>query len=154
MLEKSFGNRKADVIYRERVGAYGIGFSAEGKIPVAMTHLYNGEAGYFLLGGGIEKDETHRECIIRESLEEAGLRVFPKELVCKGDYYHVIEQTKTDFHGVGYFYYMEIGTVVSEPIEPDHHLVWLTIDEAREKLFLPHQIWAVEQVYEKYRNEG
>lgn len=154
MLEKSFGNRKADVSYRERVGAYGIGFSAEGKIPVAMTHLYNGEMGYFLLGGGIEKDETHRECIIRESLEEAGLRVIPKELVCKGDYYHVIEQTKTDFHGIGYFYYMEIGAVVSKPTEPDHYLVWLTMEEIREKLFLPHQIWAVEQVYEKCRKKG
>ena len=53
MIEKTFGIKKTDAIYKERIGAYGIGFSADGKIPVAMTHLYNGEKGYFLLGGGI-----------------------------------------------------------------------------------------------------
>nr|WP_302020836.1 NUDIX domain-containing protein [uncultured Acetatifactor sp.] len=146
MLEKTFGIKKPDTIYKERTGAYGIGFSADGKIPVAMTHLYNGEIGYFLLGGGIENNESHIDCIIREALEEAGLSVMPQELVCKGDYYHWIEQTKTDFHGVGYFYYMEIGDIVSEPTEPDHYLVWLTFEQIKEKLFLPHQIWAVEQV--------
>ncbi len=147
MLSKSFGCRKDGVIYKERVGAYGIGFSEDGKVPVAMTHLYNGEKGYFLLGGGIDNNENHKDCIIRETLEEAGLAVVPKELICMGDYYHFIEQTKTDFHGIGYFYFMEIGDVVSSPTEPDHYLVWLTIDEIKEKLFLPHQIWAVEQAY-------
>ena len=150
MLEKTFGTKKTNVTYKERTGAYGIGFSADWKIPVAMTHFYNGKEGYFLLGGGIEKDENHADCIIRECLEEAGLSVNPQNLVCNGDYYHFIEQTKTDFHGIGYFYYMEIGDVVSEPTEPDHCLVWLTLDEIREKLFLPHQIWAVEEVYKIY----
>lgn len=150
MLEKTFGNKKDNVVYKERTGAYGIGFSLDGKIPVAMTHLYNGEKGYFLLGGGIDNDETHLECIIRESLEEAGLHVVPKDFVCKGDYYHVIESTKTDFHGIGYFYYMEIGNIISKPTEPDHFLVWLSFDEIKEKLFLPHQIWAVEQAYKLF----
>ena len=146
MVERTFGVKKANTMYKERVGAYGIGFSADGKIPVAMTHLYNGEKGYFLLGGGIEDHEKHEDCIIRENLEEAGLSVLPKEFVCKGDYYHFLEPTKTDFHAIGYFYYMEIGNVISEPSEPDHHLVWLTPEEIKQKLFLPHQIWAVEQV--------
>lgn len=47
MLEKTFGIKSLNAIYKERTGAYGIGFSADGKIPVAMTHLYNGEKGYF-----------------------------------------------------------------------------------------------------------
>ncbi|MFV0552140.1 MAG: NUDIX domain-containing protein [Anaerorhabdus sp.] len=147
MLEKTFGYKKENVLYKERTGAYGIGFSVDGKIPVTMTHLYNGEKGYFLLGGGIENNETHSNCIIRESLEEAGLSVIPKDLICKGDYYDFIEQTNTDFHGIGYFHYIEIGAVLSEPTEIDHYLVWLTVDEIKEKLFLPHQIWAVEQAY-------
>lgn len=154
MLEKTFGNKKENITYKERTGAYGIGFSADGKIPVAMTHLYNGEKGYFLLGGGVEDNESHHKCIIRESLEEAGLNVEPKKFVCKGDYYHFIEQTKTDFHGIGYFYYMEIGDVVAQPTEPDHYLKWLTIDEIRENLFLPHQIWAVEETYRVFRKRA
>ena len=150
MVEKTFGYKNPDVFYKERVGAYGIGFSDDGKVPVAMTHLYNGEIGYFLLGGGIEKNEEHGDCIKRECLEEAGLSVTPKEFICKGDYYHFIEQTKTDFHGIGYFYSMEIDEVVAQPTEPDHFLIWLTIEETREKLFLPHQIWAVEEIYKAF----
>ncbi len=150
MIEKTFGNKKTNVFYKERVGAYGVGFNNDGKIPVAMTHLYNGEKGYFLLGGGIENNEKHVECIKRECLEEAGLSVTPKDYICKGDYYHFIEQTKIDFHGIGYFYYMEINDVVAEPTEPDHFLVWLTIEEIREKLFLPHQVWAVEEIYKVF----
>lgn len=45
---------------------------------------------------------------------------------------------------------MEINDVIADPTEPDHFLVWLTIDEAKEKLFLPHQIWAIEQAYKLY----
>ena len=146
MIEKTFGNKKPDVFYEERVGAYGIGFNDDRKVPVAMTHLDNGEKGYFLLGGGVEENEKHTDCIKRECLEEAGLSVTPKNFICKGDYFHFVEQTKTDFHGIGYFYFMDIGEVVARPTEPDHFLVWLTIDEIKEKLFLPHQIWAVEEL--------
>lgn len=150
LLEKTFGYKKSNIVYKERVGAYGIGFDNEGKTPVVMTDLYNGQRGYFLLGGGIDNGEKHADCIIRECLEEAGLSVIPKGFICKGDYYYFIEHTKTDLHGMGYFYYMVINGVITEPSEPDHLLVWLTIDEIREKLFLPLQIWAVEQAYKLY----
>ncbi len=140
-------------MYKERIGAYGIGFDDDGNIPVVMTHLDDGQEGYFLLGGGIDNGEAHSDCIIRECLEEAGLSVIPKDFVCRGDYHQFIEQTNTSFHGIGYFYYMEVGKVIAEPSEPDHYLVWLTIDEVRERLFLPHQIWAVEQVHRLMRHE-
>lgn len=39
MIEKTFGNKKSDVCYVERVGAYGIGFSEDSKVAVAMTDL-------------------------------------------------------------------------------------------------------------------
>lgn len=150
MIEKTFGQKEPNRYYTERVGAYGVGFDNSGKIPVIMTHLYNGKEGYFLLGGGIDNDETHSKCIERECLEEAGLKVNPLNFVCKGDYYHYIEQTKTFFHGIGYFYYIQIDKVVASPTEPDSHLVWLTIDEVKEKLFLPHQIWAVEEIHKVF----
>lgn len=150
IIEKTFGEKNNDVIYTERTGAYGIGFNNDGKIPVAMTHLYNGEEGYFLLGGGIDNGESHLDCIIRECLEEAGLSVTPKDFICKGDFYKLIELDETYFHGIGYFYFIEINEVVAKPTEPDHCLKWLSIDEARKKLFLPLQIWAVEQAYSVY----
>ena len=150
MLEKTFGNKKNGIVYNDRVGAYGIGFNGKGKTAVVRTPLYNGQTGYFLLGGGIEKNENHAECIMRECLEEAGLSVTPKDFVCKGDFYYYIEETQTNLHGTGYFYYMLVNEIVAEQTELDHSLVWLSIDEIREKLFLPSQIWAVEQVYKLY----
>ena len=150
MIEKSFGFRKSDVVYKERIGAYGVGFDSNGKIPVVMTHIRNGETAYFLLGGGVENNEEQTDCVIRECIEEGGLSVKPKDFVCKGDFFQFIEKIKLDFHAIGYFYYMEINGIVAEPTEPDHFLVWLTINEAKEKLFLPHQIWAVEEIYKKY----
>jgi len=151
LLEKTFGYMKPNTVYTERIGAYGVGFDQDGRIPVVMTHLHSGQEGYFLLGGGLDNGEGHADCIIRECLEEAGLSVTPKHFVCKGDYYHFAEHMATNFHGIGYFYYMDINEVVKEPSEPDHYLVWLTMDEIRDKLFLPHQVWAVEQVHESMR---
>lgn len=153
MKEKTFGYKKPNVIYKERTGAYGVGFREDEKIPVAVTPLLNGEPGYFLLGGGIEKNENHFDCIKRESLEEAGLDVVAKELICKGDEYHVIEETNTDFHGIGYFYYMDVNKVVASPTEIDHSLAWLTMEEIKRKLFLPHQVWAVEEIYKYYLSQ-
>lgn len=150
MKEKTIGIKEPNKEYTDRVGAYGVGFDKDGRIPVAKTHLYDGSDGYFLLGGGLENDEPYDICIKRECLEEAGLKVKPINLVCKGDFYHFIEYSKIYFHGIGYFYYMEIDKVVADPTEPDHQLAWLTIDEIREKLFLPHKIWSVEEIYKEY----
>lgn len=150
MLEKTFGHNNPGIAYQDRIGAYGIGFDNQGRIPVTMTHLNNRQKAYFLLGGGVNQHESHEDCIKRECIEEAGLNVIPKELICKSDFYQILDETQTGFHGIGYFYYMELGEVIAKPTEPDHHIIWLTIDEIREKLFLPHQIWAVGQVYKLY----
>lgn len=40
---------------------------------------------------------------------------------------------------------------LSEPTETDHYLVWLTFEQTKEKLFLPHQIRAIEQIHNIYR---
>lgn len=97
MIEKTIAQKEPTKKYTERVGAYGVGFNENGKIPVVRTPLYNGKEGYF--------------------------------------------------------YYMEIDKVVAKPTEPDHHLVWLTVDEVKEKLFLPHQIWAVAEIYKTFEKK-
>lgn len=65
--------KKTTLYIKERIGAYGIGFSKEGKIPVIMKSLADGNKRYYLLGGGIENGETQEECLKRECLEEVGL---------------------------------------------------------------------------------
>jgi 8-oxo-dGTP diphosphatase len=145
ILEKSFGEKLPDIYYRDRIGAYGIAFDNENRIPVVKT-----STGFFLLGGGIEKDETHEECIKRECLEEAGLIVEVKEFICKGDKYHWSDTLKYYMHGIGYFYNVEVIKKDDIQTEADHRVVWLTVDECCEKLFLEHQAWAVRQAASLY----
>ncbi len=155
MLEKTFGTKKEGKIYQKRIGVYGIGIDENGKIPIIRVLRGNDEYSYALLGGGIEDNENHDACIVRECLEEAGLQVLPKTCVCKGNCYHHSFNRKHYLYSIGYFYYIEIQNIIAKPIEVDHELVWMTVDEAKEKLSLPHQSWAVEEIYkEGYKNES
>ena len=140
MLEKSFGKKIKEIEYKDRVGAYAIIFDRNARVAVVQT-----STGYFLLGGGLDNNETHEVCIKRECLEEAGLSVVVKDFICKGDKYHWSDTLQYYMHGIGFFYITDIVEKVSEPIEKDHELVWLKIDDCYEKLFLEHQAWAVRQ---------
>lgn len=139
MIEKSFGEKIDGIAYKDRVGAYAIIFDQDNRLPIVKT-----STGYFLLGGGIDGNESHQNCLERECLEEAGLYVRVKDLICKGDKYHWSDTLEYYMHGIGYFYSAEIVGKSDKPTEEDHTLVWMTIEECLENLFLEHQAWAVE----------
>ncbi len=139
-LEKTFGKKIENIEYFERQCAYAIGFNEKMQIPVIKA-----STGYFLLGGGIENEETHEECIKRECLEEAGLSVNVGKFICKGANYFLSPTNKCHFHAIGYFYFITIGDFVCNPTEDDGELLWLSVEECEQKLFLEHQSWAVKQ---------
>lgn len=64
-LHRIFG-KEENVAYLDRRGAYISPIKGE-EIGVVET-----PKGLFLLGGGIDGDETDNQCIIRECIEEAG----------------------------------------------------------------------------------
>ncbi|GAA0069549.1 hypothetical protein UT300003_10720 [Clostridium sardiniense] len=140
MIKKSFGEKVEGIEYKDRVGAYAIIFDNADRVLVVKT-----STGYFLLGGGIENNETHEECIKREALEEGGIYIIVKEFICKGDKYHWSDTLEYYMHGIGYFYIAEMIDKVCEKVEEDHELVWLKIDDCYKKLFLEHQVFAVYQ---------
>lgn len=140
MREKTFGIRLENEKYKDRVGVYAIIFNNSGKVVTVKT-----EKGYFLIGGGIKKEETHRECLIRECLEETGYDIEIKEFICKSDSYHYSDSLNCYIHPIGYFYIANLKSKVKEPIETDHKLHWISIKELKEKMYLEHQIWAIEQ---------
>lgn len=63
-----------------------------GKIYMVHSLMYD---YYKFPGGGIEKGETREEAVIRETLEEAGLRV-KKESIKEYGYVHRIQQCNED----------------------------------------------------------
>ncbi|WMJ23841.1 NUDIX domain-containing protein [Paludicola sp. MB14-C6] len=144
MLQESFGVKQAGTYYKDRIGIYGIGFNQDLEIPIIKT-----PTGYFLLGGGLEQQESHGQCIQRECLEEAGLSVAVGDFICKGDKYHWSDTLEYSMHAIGYFYFIHSIYKVSAPTELDHELLWLSYSECIDKLFLDHQAWAVKIAYQK-----
>ncbi len=140
MGEKTFGIRLENEKYKDRIGVYAIILNNSGKVATVKT-----EKGYFLIGGGIKKGETHRECLIRECLEETGYDIEIKEFICKSDRYHYSDSLNCYFHPIGYFYIADLKCKVQEPIETDHKLEWISIKELEKRMYLEHQIWAIEQ---------
>ena len=79
-----------------------------GKVGMVYSQKYN---YYKFPGGGIEKDESHIEALIRETLEEVGLCVIP-ESVREFGYVHRLQfdYTKTAdiFVQDNYYYLCEV----------------------------------------------
>ncbi len=135
-MDKTFGKKDPNLDYFDRPGAYLICIK-EGKLACVHT-----PKGYFLLGGGIEGDESQHDCIHRECLEEAGLSVTITSPLCAADSY-TIHPRIGPFHPIQYYYLGTIGARVQDPIELDHTFVWLPLEEI-ETMYVPQQIWAVQ----------
>ncbi|WP_186430416.1 NUDIX domain-containing protein [Clostridium sp. BSD9I1] len=137
--EKIFGKKLDGVGYIDRIAVYGIVTDGEGKVAVIKT-----PAGYFLPGGGMENEETHKECIEREFIEETGYKIEIQKFIGRASLYH-ISKTKQYLRGIGYFYIVSLENYYAAPIEKDHKLIWLEPNECIKSLFLEHQAWAVSE---------
>ena len=131
-----FGEKLSTVNYSERVAVYGVAIN-DGRVATVKTKV-----GYFLPGGGIEKDENHRECLKREFIEEIGYKIEIGRYIGNASLYH---KTKTGEYkkGIGHFYIVNLTYDTKNKIEEDHDLIWLDINECCKNLFLEHQVWAV-----------
>ncbi|MBO5321772.1 MAG: NUDIX domain-containing protein [Clostridia bacterium] len=99
--------------------------------------------GYFLLGGGIDKDESHKEAIERECLEEAGYTVNINKKLCSAETY--TKHSKIGyFHPIQTYYIGELLEKVQEPIESDHEFLWIEYEQLKGKMFAEMQNWAIE----------
>lgn len=90
-------------------------------------------------GGGMEAEETHRACLIREVLEETGLSIIEESMKPYG---YVLEKRasyknpKESFEMASYYYFAQcrgkIEKTKLDQYEADlgYALIWLPIDEA------------------------
>lgn len=136
----TFGEKEVGKEYIYRAGAYAVIFHDE-KVAVIQTS----DGKFFLPGGGIESNENHQECLNREALEEMGMEIKVGEyLGAARRYFYSTNQYKY-YLSDGYFYICNKGKVVANPMEEDHHLIWLEPKQAAECLFHEHQSWAIEK---------
>ncbi len=140
-MHRIFG-KKENKTYLDRKGAYIIPIKGE-EVGIVET-----PKGFFLLGGGIDSDETDTQCIIRECIEEVGYNVEIKEKVCSAETY-CEHPTIGFFHPIQVYYSGELVEKVKEPLELDHVFRWVKYENIRGKMFLDMQNWALEQIWNK-----
>lgn len=143
MLE--FGKKIQDKKYTHRLCSYAVLINEAGKVG-----LVKNQKGYYLVGGGIEKDETAKEALHREALEEIGMSIKITKKIgnaidyCDGAIYRKMNKY---WSKKGHFFQAETIEFIQEPIELDHQLLWLTKEEAIKSLFYQSHQWAVMQSF-------
>ena len=142
-MHKIFG-RKENANYLDREGAYLIPYRDK-KIGVVQT-----PKGYFFLGGGLEGEESHLECIQRECLEEAGCPAHIESKLCSAESYSK-HPTIGYFHPIQTYYIGTLGNAIATPTELDHILRWVDFEQLRGNMFVEMQNWALEQFSKRWK---
>lgn len=148
---RTFGKKDPNKTYIERLAVYAVVFNETNeKVAVVQADCDK----YFLPGGGIEGEETHTECLKREAIEELGSEIEIIQYIGFAERYFFSTKEYRDYLSQGYFYLCKLGKKLCEPIEDDHHLVWMEFAEVQKKLFHEHQSWAVKKALEIGRQNG
>ena len=96
---------------------------------------------YYLVGGGIEENETSEEAIIREIYEETGLNLDVDKLVIIQERFTEIDKQK--FHEIRFFYSVKDNVEINIPDGTftdqgtDETLHWFPIDKLNEHNIVP-----------------
>lgn len=132
-----FGTRRLGQEYVRRPSAYALVRNPAGHWATVRTPY-----GCFLPGGGMEPEETPRQTVIREGLEECGFILEPGATTGRAIQLCYSLQERVFFEKICEFMDAElVGT--SDPLEPDHELLWLSVDQALDVLFHESHRWAV-----------
>lgn len=148
MLTKIFGERLENKIYHDRAAAYVV-LRDGGKIAVVKTT----SGKLFLPGGKMEEGESKEDCVVRECLEEMGMKVTVKQYFAVGERYFYYETGDKYSHAIGHFFFSDEYEKVCEPIEEDEESLWLPYEEAIEGFYHPHHRWAAEYIW-KHQEKG
>jgi 8-oxo-dGTP diphosphatase len=131
-----FGVKIPEKIYIDRPGAYAVLLGEDGLIGVVRN-----SKGYFLIGGGIDNNESPEEALHREVKEEIGGEIEIISKIGEAIEHSFADELNQYFTKYGYFYKaIVLKTGVGEA---DHELQWLSFDEALSKLVPLSQKWAV-----------
>ena len=144
----TFGKIEKDKSVAKREAAYGILFNTYDEIAVVQT-----SRGYFLPGGGIEADESHTDCLVREFQEELGYVIEVGDFLSSVTLIGYAPGKSKCLEMVGHNYLVTDTGHRTLSVEMDHALVWLSLQEARTKLRLTHQAWAIEELLKSRKTE-
>ena len=142
-LGEKFVDRKFD--FRET--CFGI-CERNGKILLTKKINKNEIA---MVGGGVEKGETHEKCLRREFLEESGYSVESIDELCTVDCFW-LAGGKWPMESLANFYVVRLSEKAGTPTEDGHEPMWVPINEAEKLLPLPYHKEAIRQYLALYNN--
>lgn len=135
-LGEKFVNRKFD--FRET--CFGI-CERNGQILLTKKTKKNEIA---MVGGGIEKEETHEDCLKREFLEESGYSVESIKELCAIDCFW-LAGGQWPMESLANFYVVKLSKEAGNPTEAGHEPVWVPIDDVENLLPLPYHKEGIRQ---------
>ncbi|CAN7549385.1 NUDIX hydrolase [Rossellomorea sp. LjRoot5] len=138
-----FGEKVPGMDYQKRKGVYAVIFHHE-KDKILTVRNETGH--YFLPGGGIERNESHVECLQRELMEETGYSVSIGSYIGNAMCYFVSKKGDP-LLGEGHFYLVELNEKTQKPMEDDHVPVWMGRKDAKRLLIHEHHYWAIEEAW-------
>lgn len=142
-MSKEFGVKEDGANYAERVGSYGIAIRGDSVL------IESAQLGYFLPGGGVEKNETIEEALVREFLEETGYELIAYKKLVKAIEYVVVPTKNLYLKKVLHFYTVEVGSK-TKPLYPDGHeypVEWISVQQIQKRMLLQSQWWAVKKAH-------
>lgn len=97
-----------------------------------------------MVGGGLEKGETHEDCLKREFLEESGYTIESIDEFCTIDCFWLAGGERP-MESLANFYIVKLSDNVVVPIEEGHEPIWVPVDEVEDLLPLPYHKEAIKQ---------
>ena len=131
------GQKLKDKKYDFRETCFGI-YVRDGKILLVKKNEQ-----FSFIGGGVEENETHEECLKREFIEESGYEILGIKPFVTIDCFW-LAGGKWPLESLANFYLVEIGKKVCEPTEEGHTVEEIKIEEANKVLPLPYHKKALE----------
>ena len=124
----------------------------DGKLLVAQRNLRDSFGGSWEFPGGKrEKDETIEQCLVREALEELGVRIQPERLLCKRD--QGIPERRVSL----FFFFCKWISGEARAIDCKDFR-WVSREDIRQRTFLPGDLEVLEDLIchwdEYFKTEG
>ena len=127
------GNQNININYVFRETCFGILKKND------LFYITLKDEDYSLIGGGLEKNESHEDCLKREFLEEAGLEIIKFKYLCTVDCYW-FTRNKVNMNSLSNIYIVEVSDNELEPLEKGSKLVICDKKFLLEHIFLPYQV--------------
>ena len=138
-----FGPRNSGREYVLRPGAYALILDSGGRIVVVET-----PEGCFLPGGGLDSGESAEAAVVREVMEECGLEIELTGSLGTADQLLERAGEERGLRKRCAFFRARVEGASRSPSEPDHALLWVTMEEGDRRLTHECHSWAVRRLCE------